>query len=188
MAGRLRLHVLATVALAAGLAQPAAARLLLTQDQALALAFPSAQAVERRTAYLTDAQAEAAQKSGRVKIDSRVWSYYVGASTAGPAGYAYFDTHLIRTMPETVMVVLEPDGSVRFVEILAFHEPDDYRTSPRWLRQLQGKTGREDLLIGRALRNMTGATLTSQALADAVRRVLAVHNALHPKKVESPSR
>jgi len=87
----------------------------------------------------------------------------------------------VRTMPETFMAVLEPSGALRFVELLAFLEPEDYLPRPRWLGQFRGKVLDDELLVRRGIRNITGASLTSQALTDGVRRVLAVHSVLHPE-------
>ena len=191
MEPRRRLRVLTTVA-ALLAARPAAARVLLTQAQGLALAFPSGERVERRTAYLGPEQRRAAQERGRVKIESGVWTYYVGVATAGVTGYAYFDSHVVRTAPETLMIVLEPDGSTRSVEVLSFLEPEDYLPNPRWLSQFHAKTLRDDLVAHRGVRNLSGASLTSDAAAAAVRRVLAVHAEIHApppsEKVKSPSR
>lgn len=147
----------------------AAARALLSQNKALELAFPAGK-LERRTAFLSSEQLAAARKLGKVKIDSTVWTYY-----SGPDGFAYFDTHVVRTMTETIMVVLSADGSVRSVELLAFAEPDDYLPRDSWMRQFGKKADAQDVFVGRAIRNIGGATLTSQALADGVRRVMAVH-------------
>lgn len=163
-------------------AAPVEARLLLSQKQALALAFAPGIRVERKTAYLTTEQAGQAQREGQVKIDSRVWTYYVGTSSRGVEGYAYFDTHIVRTMPETFMAVLEPGGQVRFVELLSFLEPPDYEPKPRWLNQFDGKKLEEDLMVRRAIRNITGASLTSQKLTDGIRRILAIHSLLHGEK------
>lgn len=165
-------------------APPASARLLLTQKQALALAFGPGLAVERRTAYLGPEQVKRARETGRVKVESRVWTYYVGVSSRGVEGYAYFETHQVRTMPETFMAVVEPDGRLRFVEILAFLEPDDYLPGARWLDLFRGRRLDSDLLVRRGIRNITGASLTSQALTEGVRRVLAVHAVLHPAAPE----
>lgn len=176
----------ATLALVLLAAAPRAeAALLLTQKQALALAFPRGEAVERKTAYLSDEQVKQAQRDGKVKIESRVWTYYVGASSGQIAGYAYFDTHIVRTLPETFMAVVEPDGTLRSVELLAFAEPEDYKPGRRWLDQLKGKP-REGFWVGRTIRNMTGASLTSQAMTDGVRRVMAVHALLHPATAVKP--
>lgn len=144
----------------------------MSQKDALALAFPGA-APERRTAFLTEEQAAAAEKAARAKLGSRLWTYYVAGSTA-----AYFESHPVRTMDETVMVVLR-DGKVAFVEVLAFAEPPDYMASPRWLRQLEGRGLDDELALRRGLRGITGATLTAEALTRAVRRVLAVHEVIH---------
>ena len=181
MEPRSRVHVLiAAAALSAGFPPAAEARVLLRQDAALRLAFPDA-APERRTAQLTDEQTHEVEAAARAKVESRAWTYFVGRSTAGETTFAYFDTHVVRTMPETAMVVIDGAGKVRFVELLAFHEPDDYAPPRRWLRQLHGRELDGDLYVRRGIRNITGASLTSEALTQAVRRVLAIHRLLHPK-------
>lgn len=138
------------------------------------MAFPNGAAYERRTAFLTEAQAARAARLSRSKLESKVWSYYASSTTI-----AYFETHLVRTMDETIMVVLEPSGSVRFVEILAFSEPDDYIAPAAWLGQFKGKPLDDELALRRGLRNISGSTLTAEAVAAAVRRVLAVHEVIH---------
>lgn len=160
---------------------PAQARVLLQKEQALRLAFPEPLQVERRTAYLTPEQVKAAQEAGRVKVDSLVWTYYVGRSSRGLEGYAYFETHTVRTMPETFMAVVEPTGSLRLVELLAFLEPEDYMPRPRWLSQFANKGLGPEIFLRRGIRNMTGASLTSQAVTDGIRRILAVHSVLFPQ-------
>lgn len=179
MEPRRRLHLL--IALGALLsAPPVRARVLLSQKDALALAFPEGTKVERKTAFLTDAQLAAAEKAAGGKIDSKIWTYYVGTSTAGLSGTAYFESHKVRTMNEAFMVVVNPDAAVRFVEILSFAEPGEYLAPKKWLGQFEGKGLTEDLMIRRGLRNITGASITSDAVTRGVRRVLAVHQVLNP--------
>lgn len=161
--------------------KPAYGRVLLSQQQALALAFPAGAKVERRTAFLTENQRRAAQTAARTKVESRVWTYYVGVSSSGIVGTAYFESHPVRAESETFMVVVAPDGAVRFVEILAFSEPDEYRAPKPWLKQFQGRPLDDDLTLRRGLSNLTGASLTSEAVTRGVRRVLAVHQVLNPR-------
>lgn len=177
MESRTRLHLLAALLLAAA---PASAKVLLSQKEALELAFPGG-AYERRTAFLTDAQAEEAEKSAGGKLESKIWTYYVASSTAGAGGAAYFESHKVRTMNEAFMVVVNPDATVRFVEILAFAEPDEYLAPKKWLKQFEGKPLNEELYLRRGLRNITGASITSDAVTRGVRRVLAVHQVLNGK-------
>ena len=179
---RRRIHLLALLLWGLAAADPgaAAAKVLLSQKDALALAFPEGVKVERRTAFLTDVQAAAAEKEADSKLDSSVWTYYVGVSSKGLAGTAYFESHKVRTMNEAFMVVVNPDSTVRFVEILSFAEPDEYLAPRKWLEQFSGKRLGEELLVRRGLRNITGASITSEAVTRGVRRALAVHRVLNP--------
>lgn len=157
------------------------ARLLLTQKRALDLAFPAGAAVERKTAFLSDAQVREAEALAKAKVESRVWTYYAASASGTAVGYAYFERVIVRTMPATVMAAVAPDGTLRFLEVLTFDEPDDYKASRRWLEQLKGRPLDAGLRVGGVLRNQTGATLTSAAFAESARRMLAVHAALHTK-------
>ena len=114
-------------------------RTLMGQAEALRLAFPDSATVIRSTLYLTETQAGDVQAAARAKLDSRVIPYYTGATNGMPDGWAFFDTHLVRTMPETVMVVIANDGTVKAVELLAFHEPDEYAPPDRWRRTFAGR-------------------------------------------------
>ena len=147
----------------------------MSQKNALALAFPCS-VPERRTAFLTDAQAKAAEDAAQAKLESKVWTYYVAGSTT-----AYFESHPVRTMNETIMVVVGSDGRVRFVEILSFAEPDDFLASKPWLGQFPDRPLNEDLALRRGLRNIAGATLTAEAVSRGVRRALAVHQVLNAR-------
>jgi hypothetical protein len=149
-----------------------------TQKQALDEAFPGG-GIERTTAFLTDADAERVEELSQAPLSSKVVSYYVGLDAAGEAaGVAFFDTHVVRTTTETVMVLIKPDGTVRRVEILAFYEPEDYRVRQSWLDRMNDEELSADLTVGRHLVRVTGATLTVRALVAAVRRALALNQVL----------
>lgn len=156
------------------------AKVLLSQKEALALAFPPGSAVERKTAFLTPEQARLAQSLARAKLGSRLWTYYVGASSSGARSYAYFDRVIVRTLPATVMAALDAEGRLRFLEILSFEEPEDYLPTRRWLDLFKGKNLGEDLRVRGGIRNVAGASLSAQVFAESARRMLAVHQAVHP--------
>lgn len=155
------------------------AKIFLTQEEALRLAFPGA-AVEHRTAFLTLAQQKAAQKlSGDDGLPAALVNFWVATKDGKEVGTAYFDTHLVRTMPETILVVVGPSGAVARIEVLSFQEPEEYLPRPAWYAQFSGKPLDDDLSMKRAIRPVTGATLTARATTDAARRVLALHRVLH---------
>jgi len=150
------------------------ARVLLTQEQALATAFPATVKVARQKFFLTPEQVAAARRESGVDFDDRLVIRYAG----GDGRVAYFDTHRVRTEPETVMVVVNVDGSVDRVEILAFNEPTDYFPKRRWLDQLLHRKLDGELALNRGVRPISGASLTGRALVNATRKVLALHHVL----------
>jgi len=157
----------------------AAAQTFLTQGEALELAFPGAE-IERRTAFLSESELASAGELAGGPLRSGVITYYTASTSTGPIGAAYFDAHVVRTVDEVLMVVVDPQGSVRRVEVLRFSEPPDYLAPDGWLAQFEGRVLEPDLAVGREIVNMTGATLTSRAATAAVRRVLAVHSVISP--------
>lgn len=167
---------------ATGAASPAAAQTLLTQEEALALAFPAPATVERRTAYLSAGQLERARAlaGDEVEIEQGIVTYYVGRQGGEPLGAAYFDAHRVRTKNEVVMVVVGPDARIRRVDVLKFTEPPEYRAPDGWIDQLDGRRLDDALSVRAGLHNLTGATLTARALARAARRVLALHAVIEP--------
>lgn len=149
-----------------------------SSTEALALAFPGAK-LQRKEHVLTEAQAK------RVKLLSGVdlsgsWIVVYEASRDGQlVGVGLFDTHLVRTLNETALVTISPEGRVLRVEVVAFREPAEYMAKPAWVAQLQGKALDNDLKLNRAIRPLSGATLTANALTDASRRCLALHQVLY---------
>ena len=173
--------LLAACVLLASLADQAQGQLRLTQQDALRLAFPEPALIERHTAFLDDTDiATARDLAGPgVELASRVVTYYVGVSDDGePLGAAYFDSHLVRTLHEVLMIVVTPDDRIGRIEVLRFDEPPEYLVPDDWIAQLEGKALDGELSLKGSVVNMTGATLTSEAIVAAGRRALAVHTVI----------
>jgi len=170
----MRRAIFAVALVLSALAAPA--RVLMTREQALASAFPAGTPVKRETFFLKPEQLEAARKESGVDFRDQLVIRY-----ASPAGYAYFDSHRVRTLPETVMVVVSSEGKIAKVEILSFDEPTDYYPKRRWLDQLLGRKLDPDLALNGAIRPISGASLTGRAIVNATRKVLALHHVLGGK-------
>ena len=163
-------------------AATAHARVFMTQQQALASAFPAGTKVERQTVFLSKQQVAEARKSSGIDFDDQLIIRYIGTAGSAIAGYAYFDTHRVRTLPETVMVVVTPDGRVDRIDVLSFDEPPEYLPKRRWLDQLLRRKLDDDLSLSRAIRPMSGASLTARSLVSASRKVLALHTVIGQRK------
>lgn len=148
------------------------------RDEAMKLAFPDADRVETRDFFLTAEQRSAIETSAKAKIESDLLTVYVGHRGDAISAYALLDTHVVRTLPETFMIVLSPEGRIAATHVLAFYEPTEYMPDERWLQQFKDKRGDDDLRIGRGIAAITGSTLTSHAVTAAVRRALAIYTVL----------
>jgi len=85
----------------------------------------------------------------------------------------FVETGIVRTMPQTLLIHVSPEAVVRSVELLAFHEPADYRPPEGWLRLFRDRPLDDELWLKHGIQNIVGATITSQTTIATVRRVLA---------------
>jgi hypothetical protein len=176
---RTRLHLLIALIAFSFTAQ---ARVFMTQQQALGGAFDAGVKLTRQAIFLTPAQISAAKKASGVEFSDAMVVRYTGSNAAGvPVGYAYFDTHRVRTLPETVMVVIGADGKIAKVEILSFDEPPDYFPKQRWIDQFRGRKLDDELSLRGKVRPISGASLTGRAIMNASRKIFAIHQAIGAK-------
>jgi hypothetical protein len=169
--------VLLAALLALAGAPPGLSKVFLTVEEALDLAFPGAEITER-TVFLSEEQLVRAEELAGVEIPSALVRAHVARRDGELVGTAYFDAHRVRTLPETLMIVVDPEGRVERVEVLSFNEPEDYLPREIWYDQLLERPLDEELRLGRGIRPVTGATLTARATTQATRRALAVHRVL----------
>lgn len=166
----------------ASAAAPVHAGVMHSRDEALKLAFPDADRVTPRDFYLTPEQRSEIEQLAKGKLESSLLTVYVGYRGDEVLGYATLDTHVVRTLPETFLIVLTPQGAVAATHLLAFYEPSEYGPSPRWLEQFNGKRLDDDIDVGRGIAAISGATLTSRAVSGSVHRALAVYKVLLGEK------
>lgn len=178
---RRSLKLVFLLSLAAFAAGPLLAKVFLTVDEALHLAFPGC-AVERRTVFLTAAQKARVKQLAKGEVKSALVNPYHATCDGKDGGTAYFDAHVVRTLPETLMVVIDPQGRIKRIEVLSFAEPEDYLPPARWYGQFTGQGLGDDLALGHHIRGVTGASLTARATTEAVRRVLALHQVIVSKE------
>ncbi|MFN7965013.1 MAG: FMN-binding protein [Acidobacteriota bacterium] len=169
------------IAIAIGSVSVAASDTAATLEAAARRILPLGSTIVRRTEILDDAQLEAVQKLSNTPASSRLVLHWIARGPEGgtPLAHAYADTHVVRTKPETLLILIDATGMVQRVEVVTFSEPPEYQVSERWLAQFTGQTLDPELALKRSIRVLSGATLSSQAATDAVRRVLAIHRVIH---------
>ena len=171
-ATRIALLIALALALPAGGAR---AKVFYSRSEAVALAFPEADRVDDRTHVLSEEQAAKVESLAHGALDSRLVRIYTGFEKGAVVGYAFIDVHTVRTLPEAFLVVLTPEGAVRSLRVLAFHEPLEYKPSDRWYLQFEEKSLAEPLRLGGDVHGIVGATLSARATTRGVRKALALY-------------
>lgn len=159
---------------------------LLTREEALALAFPECE-VSAESLGLKKAELARVGKLAGTPHERRLVRRHLGHDSEGElVGTAYVDVHRVRTLRESLLVVVDPEGRVARIEVLAFAEPKAYLARAKWLAQFTGRELNDELSLKGEIRGIAGATLTARATTDAVRRVLAIHRVLEERPAPEP--
>jgi len=135
------------------MASPAGAVQYLSIAQAQKQAFPSA------TSFAA--------------IDGRAWKAQAGSQVLG----VFVVDHVIgKHLYIDYAVALDTGGRVQRVEILQYRESYGGEVKENsWLSQFVGKTSGSVLKVDRDIRNISGATLSSNHVTEGVKRVLAAY-------------
>jgi hypothetical protein len=107
------------------------------------------------------------------------YTFFV-AQTAGKVdGYALIDEELGEHLPITFAVKLTPAGVVERQEIVIYREArgDEVRDA-RFRKQFVGKCARDPIAVDRDIDSISGATISSRAMAAGVKRAVVLFEEL----------
>lgn len=166
---------LALTALAALNSGSAFSAQYLSVEQAQGLMFPEAESFREQNLQLSTEQMQQVQKLARLPARSVNWRVFAALGGVAPLGYIFVDEVIGKFELITYAVALNPDLTVRQVEILAYRESHGSEIrSPAWRRQFVGKSANAGIAIGEGIANISGATLSCKHVTNGVRRIAAV--------------
>lgn len=147
----------------------------LTTRQALAEFFPKSERVTYFKVELTNERRERLSRRLGYAPRGTSQTFYVGLSGEHVDGYAVVDEEKGLSLPITFAVLMDPQGRVRRMEILAYREPrgDEVR-SPRFRQQFVGKGVQDAIRYGDDIAAVSGATVSSRSMARGVRRAVVL--------------
>ena len=151
-----------------------------SKNEAMELAFGKGTPVEQLALFPDEQQTTTIQQLAKVKLESGLFTFYVGKNQDKIIGYAAIETNTVRTKPETLMIVLTPEGELSKVYTLAFHEPPEYMPPERWFEQLY-KRPLAEMDFNKGVDGISGATLSTHANIDSIRKVMAIYQVLVKK-------
>ena len=155
---------------------------------ALSNSYPQATSFQKESIYLSKKElkklneiANQGYKPG-ISFKKRFFKRYLAMKQNRLVGYAYLDTHIVRTLYETVLIIIDLKGKISRIQILNFKEPLEYKPSERWLKQYQGRKNPHKLTLQREIVAITGASFTTRSLNRAVKKILILHRYLLRKQ------
>jgi len=150
---------------------PAHAEVFLSVEQAQALIFPGA-TFTKDFRSLTKDEERAIGRASHVNVRDRE----IKAWRASTGGWFIVDEVVGKHDFIPFALGIDANGAVKSVEILEYREA--YGGEVRgaaWRAQFTGKTAQSVLKLGRDIKNISGATLSSKHVTDGVRRLLATY-------------
>ena len=159
----------------------AEATVYLSTEQALRLAFPSAQTITPADVTLTpEQQQRAAAMAGGPVPAAGPWTIYTATAGEQLLGRAVVMEEIGKYEPITFLVAAGPDGRVLDVLILVYRESRGGEVRrPNFLRQYRGKAAQDPIKVSQDIVNITGATLSARAVSVGVRRALALFSVVY---------
>jgi hypothetical protein len=150
------------------------ARVYYTKEEALKLAFPEAETIKKKTIFLDKENKREIEALARLKIDSSIYIFYLPQQGQDIIGYALFGSRIVRTNPLVYMIVINLEGNLKEVRVLASYEAEEYLPPRSWLEQFRGRILDDNLWPKRGLTAISGATLSVHAITQEVRKTLSV--------------
>lgn len=155
----------------------------LTKKEAFALAFPGAEKIKKEKKWLTDTQREAIGKILGKEYQERRVTYYFGLNEESqPIGAMVIGNEIGRSYPITFMVVINPDGTVKDVEIMVYRESHGWEVRfESFLSQFFGRDAGDRF---DNINNITGATLSVRSMTRGVKKAVAEFQVIFIDKVK----
>lgn len=153
------------------------ATIFYSKNEAMELAFGKGAQIEQLSLFPEESQIAKIETDAKVKLDSGLFTFYVGKDRDEILGYAAIETSTVRTKPETLMIVLTPEGELRKVYTLAFHEPPEYQAPERWFEQLY-KRPLAEMDFNKGVDGISGATLSTRAALNSIRKVMTIYQVM----------
>ncbi len=155
----------------------------LTKKEAFALAFPGMDQIKKEKKWLTDTQKEAIGKILGEEYKKRRLTYYFGLNDGGqPSSAMIIGNEIGRSYPITFMVVINPDGTVKDVEIMVYREPHGWEV--RFESFLSQFFGRDAGSPFDDINNITGATLSVRSMTRGIKKAVAEFQVIYKDKVK----
>ena len=154
---------------------PEAVKVYFTRDEALAKVFAEPDTLWSETwVPATEERAELESRLGW-KLGDEAFEIHRARAAGQDLGFAVITEEQGRFKPITFIVKLSATGKVEMVLVMVYRESrGDGVKRQRFLKQFRNKGTEDHLRLNRDIVGVSGATMSSRALAAGVKKILAV--------------
>ncbi|MEC5216625.1 Na+-transporting NADH:ubiquinone oxidoreductase subunit NqrC [Actimicrobium sp. GrIS 1.19] len=168
-------HLKFTLLAACAVSSSAFATQYLSAEEAQKAMYPDASAFKPVPLSLTTTQMQQVEKLAGIAARSVQWRVVAAWHEDTLLGYVVQDDVVGKYELISYAVALNPDASVKQIEILAYRESHGFEIrNAAWRKQFVGKSAAAGLALGEGIANISGATLSATHVTDGVRRIAAV--------------
>ena len=160
---------------------PCFATIYYSKSEAMELAFGAGATIESLSLFPDEFQVTKIEQEAKIKLESGLFTFYVGKNKDKIVGYGAIETSTVRTKPETLMIVLSPEGELRNVYTLAFHEPIEYEPPQAWYEKLYNKS-LANMDFNKGVDGISGATLSTRTALASIRKVMMIYQIMIKNK------
>jgi len=154
----------------------------LTEEEALAKAFPKADSVWAEVWAPTEEQRRSVQRKLGWRVADSTFTVHRGVKGRQDLGYAVMANEIGLYKPITFMVHLDIEQKVSAVHVMVYRESRGGEVRRRrFLSQYDGKRVSSPVRINRDIIGISGATLSVRALNAGVKKTLAIIEAAYPE-------
>lgn len=151
------------------------AQLIISPFDAMKLHFGEDCTIEKKSLLLTSEETKAVTKLAKVKLDTKIYKTFRAFKDDRLLGYGVLVLHKVRSKDTAVLSIIEPDGRLKTIEIVAFNEPIEYLPSKSWIEVLNNQTLSDSLALGKDIPSITAATMSARAATNAARIALSIY-------------
>lgn len=130
--------------------------------------------IGQKTINLSKSEMKALQKKAKAEVDSNTIRYYVVKKGKTIVGYGVLVVQRLRTKMAAILYLISKDGKIKNIEIIAFHEPSEYKPNSSWRKTFVGKTKNDALRMNHDIPTISGATFSARAFTNAARIALTI--------------
>jgi electron transport complex protein RnfG len=169
------LILVGALSVVSGVTVDAAGQIFIKPKEALEKWMPESDTLVQDPKVLTPELRDRLQEIIGKRVRDKGYTFIISMKNNEPAGYAVMLNMTGKERPITFMVVVDPNGTVRGVEVLIYRESQGSEIRyPGFMGQFEGKTVRSPLKLGRDIDAVTGATLSSRSATYVVKKALAL--------------